>query len=392
MKVKDQFEVQSELFDVPPLPTRPHRSWWRSPRVWIIGLILLVIVVPSGYFLLSLKNSTSSGSSASPVNSSAPLDYIQSMAFSPDGRLLVAAVDHYDSDGVFTASSMMLWDVTSGKKLHTLSERGNVTSVAFSHDGRLVAIGFEDEDMLLWNVASGRPLSTIFVGSSAVNSLAFSPGGSLLATGTDDGKVRLWAVSSGQLLKTLPVSANSIGNTVVAFSPDGRFLAAGSDDIMVWDVATGQLLSPFPHTNQVVEVTSLAFSPGSDVLALSYETTANSSANAITLWDTTGQTKPRMLVSQDSLIYSISFSPDGRTLAAATDPGVIQQWDVASGKQRPDIQGTNEQLVAFDPQGHILASGGGNYSSNPNHDPYSNQGAYIELWNASTGNLLRLLN
>jgi WD40 repeat protein len=388
--MKDQFDVQSQSFAALSPPVRPRRSWWKRPRAWIIGAVLLLVAaVPAGYVLLSSRNA-SPASSASPLNSSAPLDYIQSMAFSPDGRLLAAAVDHYNGNGVFASSSLVLWDVAGGKKLRALAEQGNATSVAFSHDGKLVAAGFESQRILLWNVASGQRIPTIFAGSSDISSLAFSPDGRLLATGGDDGKTRLWDVSSGQLLKTLPVPANSQGNTVVAFSPDGRLLAAGSTTIMVWSVATGALISPFPQSTRIVEVTSLAFS--GDVLAFSSETTATSNANAITLWDTSGHAKPRTLASQDSLIYSISFSPDGRTLAAATDPGIIQQWDVASGKKHDDIQGTNEQVVAFDPQGHTLASGGGDYSSNPNQGAHANQSAYIELWDASSGQPLRLLS
>jgi WD40 repeat protein len=249
-----------------------------------------------------------------------------------------------------------------------------------------VAVSSENENILLWNVASGRALPTRFDNSRFVYSVAFSPDGRTLASGADDGVVRLWNVSSGQLLKTLPGTANSSGSTTVAFSPDGHLLAAGSTTIMLWNVATGKSVYPFPHSDRILDVTSLAFSPDGDLLAFSAETTASGNAQTITLWNVTGSSKPRTLSSQDNLIYSVTFSPDGRTLAAASNPGIIQQWDVASGKKLPDIQGTSEQVLAFGPGGHILASGGGDQISNPDQD------AYVELWDASSGKQLRVLS
>jgi parallel beta-helix repeat protein len=70
-----------------------------------------------------------------------------------------------------------------------------VNSVAFSPDGRLLASGSLDDTIKLWEVASGREVRTLSGHTSWVNSVAFSPDGRLLASGSDDRTIRLWDIS-----------------------------------------------------------------------------------------------------------------------------------------------------------------------------------------------------
>jgi WD40 repeat protein len=67
-----------------------------------------------------------------------------------------------------------------------------VSSVAFSPDGRLLASGSWDERVKIWEVASGRLLHTLSGHSSFVSSVAFSPDGRLLASGSRDNTVKIW--------------------------------------------------------------------------------------------------------------------------------------------------------------------------------------------------------
>jgi WD40 repeat protein len=65
-----------------------------------------------------------------------------------------------------------------------------------------------------------------------VTSVAFSPDGKTVASGSSDGTARLWRVSDGALLDTFEGHADGVQS--VAFSPDGRTLASGSWDTTVW--------------------------------------------------------------------------------------------------------------------------------------------------------------
>ncbi len=381
--MKDEPEVQDASFEA-----NLRLPWWKRPVTWLLsGLAVFLLLISSGYYFLNSLNASTNAGVITAV------DYVQSIAFSPDGRLLVAAVDHDNTDGAFAGSSVMLWNVATGKKLRALTGQENINSVTFSPDGDWVAICSEDENILLWNVVNGNTLSNRFASSNAVFSLAFSPDGQLLASGDDDGMVRLWDTNSGKLLQTFPASSSASGGTTVAFSPDGRLLVAGSTTVRVWNVASGHRVSPFPHASALAAVNALSFSPRGDLLALSSETLVSDSTQQITLWNLSGKdtTKPRILATQSALIYSLSISPDGRILAAAADPGVIERWDLTTGKKLPDIQGADELVVAFDPTGNLLASGGGDYSSNPDVDSASAPQAYVELWDAITGKQVRIL-
>ena len=125
------------------------------------------------------------------------------------------------------------------------------------------------------------------------------------------------------------------------------------------------------HTN---EVRSVTFSPDGRTLA------SGSWDNTIKLWDTASGQVIRTLRGHTTTIYSVAFSPDGLTLATASWDATIKLWDVMSGQLLRTIQSQTGGVssVAFSPDGRILASGGGNNDT-------------ISLWDASNGRLLRTL-
>ncbi len=101
-----------------------------------------------------------------------------------------------------------------------------------------------DSSIDLWDVGTGRHLHTLIGGVFAVRSLSFSPDGQTLASGGIDNTIRLWNVNTGQLQTTLTGHADWVNS--VSFSPDGQTLASGSGDktIRLWKLSASGLTRP----------------------------------------------------------------------------------------------------------------------------------------------------
>ena len=166
--------------------------------------------------------------------------WISSVSFSPDGTLLAFGTGTStrgtgDAAVRYEGKAVELWDVASRKRIATLAGHGgNVSSVSFSPDGRILASG--SGDVRLWDVATRQRVATLTEIGGWASSVSFSPDGTLLASGTGSGSTVVWDVASRKRIATLAGHGGSVSS--VSFSPDGRILASGSWDntIGLWDM------------------------------------------------------------------------------------------------------------------------------------------------------------
>ncbi|MFC7530339.1 TIR domain-containing protein [Actinoplanes sp. GCM10030250] len=160
--------------------------------------------------------------------------FSESLAFSPDGRTLAVPGKELD---------VTLWDLTDRRHPVQLADLPSVEvalAIAFSPDGNTVAVA-GNRVVNLWNVAdrsSPVHLGTLKGHSDLVYALAFSPDGRTLATGSNDKTAALWNVT-GKLRRQAILTGNGAPVWSVAFAPDGRTLAVGTldDAAALWDVA-----------------------------------------------------------------------------------------------------------------------------------------------------------
>ena len=112
--------------------------------------------------------------------------------------------------------------------------------MAFSPDGKFLAVGCGGKAVELWDVKAGYQPGTINAHGHWAKSLAFSPAGNTLASADADCRLRLWEIDPWELRWTRSEHLNLVRS--VAFTPDGTRVIAGSvENITLWDSATGSL-------------------------------------------------------------------------------------------------------------------------------------------------------
>lgn len=274
---------------------------------------------------------------------------VASVAFSPDGKTL--AVGGY--------KEVRLLDPGSGKLLRQLDGAvGMVRSVAFSRDGRWLAAGGglcqRSGEIQLWDLQSSRLAHTMQGHHhDCIYSVAFSPDGKLLASGSYDRLIKLWDPSSGKELRTLKDHIDAV--FAVAFSPDGKWLASGSQDdsVKVWNVATGERL--YTLSDPVDGISCIAFSPsGKQIAAAGYDT-------RIYIWSLsqTGGALDQSLIADEGSILQIAWSPDGRQIITSSSDGSIRIRDAATLDPVGEIPRQPDWVdaLSLSPDGKWLAAG-----------------------------------
>ncbi|MFC1718427.1 PKD domain-containing protein, partial [Candidatus Poribacteria bacterium] len=128
-------------------------------------------------------------------------------------------------------NTVRLWDVSTRQEVATFTGHSwDVTSVAFSPDGSLLASGSGDDTVKLWDVSTRQEMTTLIGHSSTVTSVAFSPDGSLLASGSWDRTILLWKVTLPPPINQPPVASFAYSPESPATNRDLTFDASSSSD------------------------------------------------------------------------------------------------------------------------------------------------------------------
>jgi WD40 repeat protein len=291
---------------------------------------------------------------------------VNSIAFSPDGKLLVSGGDEY---------TIKLWNVSTGEVLHSMKDHSyGVNAVAFGPDGQTVVSG-SFQEITVWDAGTGQELRKLKGQSSYINAVKFSPDGKTLASANYTGTIKLWDMNRGAEIRTLTGHASEVSS--VSFSPDGQTLVSGSSDgtIKLWTLGTGVVQRTFEgHSGGVF---SAQFSRGGKTLF------AGSTDRAVKLWDlSTKETLLRTLAPHASEFLSLIFSADGRLLVTTGAHDLVRLWDVSTGNELHkltwlSVEGDSRGAKAFSPNGKILAGGDTDH--------------HIELWDVASGAKLRTL-
>ncbi|HXP63131.1 MAG TPA: WD40 repeat domain-containing protein, partial [Dongiaceae bacterium] len=315
-------------------------------------------------------------------------DLIDALVFAPDGRTLYTG----SSD-----ASARAWDVATGKQIALFEgHKLDVHAVAVSLDGRSVATASSDETIRLWNARTRLQVGLLRGQNSPVWELAFAPNGQILASGGKDGQVKLWpATPRPPIVESLPLpkpvriwklapdgsafdlltpqgTVRSLDWRSLDFlppqpfpaelgacspiQPGGRLRAVeeGRGVVSLWERSSGQRLDQLKGA--LYPARSMTFSPDGQTLAIAaYE-------RDLQLWHVPTCRLIRPLIGPTNTVSGpLSFSPDGRQLAALYLDGYVAVWNLAR-PQFPAIWRAHGMFVhagTFSPDGRWLATGAG---------------------------------
>jgi WD40 repeat protein len=299
-------------------------------------------------------------------------DDISRLTLTANGTLLVAPV----------GAKLLCWDPRTGRKKPPLPV-SVADAFALSADGSLIATVDEDAGIRLLDAETAEVRRTF---RRQANVLAFAPDGRAIAAGSERG-LSLWDIDAAE--PRWQTGKPRIDVQQLAFSGDGRFIAAhtiqwkgtkGRDEVRVWNTAGGDQV----HVLGVDDwPSSVVFSPDGSLLAVAAQFDVEAPAgketlpgSAIQLWDTASWRLRHRMVCHTEEVKDLTFSPDGRVLAASHADHTATLWDPKRGARVHLLEDAAGEVtcLAFSPDGKKLATG--------NHD------GWIRIWDVSTARLL----
>jgi len=274
--------------------------------------------------------------------------WIESVAFSPDGRYL-----GYAGEG-----GIWIYDLVQNRQLfHLRGHTGQVHAIAFSADStRLYSGGVDDGGgrIRAWDLSTGGELwSQVAASPDRGAHLDVSHDGRWLVS-VGAGETVLWQLGESglQIVWKVPQGGNK-----PIFSPNNDFIAfsEGSDGVYLVSIRD-KSQSTFLPTKETAW--GVAISPDSSIIA-SGSNVSGSENNKIWLWRVEGGELFRTIEGLTAPHENVAFSPSGEVLASGSWNGEVRLWLVSDGSVLRTFQKHSDKVtsLAFSPDGTLLATG-----------------------------------
>lgn len=261
------------------------------------------------------------------------------VAFGRDGTVVASDASTTPDD---VSGSLTLWSFPEGRLIKRLPVQPTAISSDLKYYATYHGVG---------EIETGKSL--ISLGDKVYAVHAFSPDNRYVAESTRDRRVRGGQIRVVELATDKQVSAfSNYAAFGIAISPDGATLASGHWDIVkLWDISTGEPSAVLRGFGRYVE--GISFSRDGSMLA------AGTDTGGLQVWDVHRLTRILSLNLEGGDVSNPDFSPDGRLVAVGIyGTGSVWLIDVGSGKiiDRQQVSDVGCGSVAFSPDGRFLVT------------------------------------
>jgi WD40 repeat protein/serine/threonine protein kinase len=221
-------------------------------------------------------------------------------------------------------------------QIETRQPRGDIKSVAWSPDGKLVACGTSVGHVRIYDVVHQKLRCLLLAHRGQVRGLTWTPDGNWLLTGGEDAVVRLWRPDGGQGPK---LTGHSQRIKAIACHPTEDRIATASDDgtIRLWNSRGSSLAVCRDHAS----VAALAWRPdGMEFLSGAMDGSSS-------VWSKDGELRSRMTGEHQGAVLAVAWSPDGQRFATGGWDQTVQIWS-AKGMPIDTFNGQEGWIFALD--------------------------------------------
>jgi len=261
---------------------------------------------------------------------------------------------------------------------HTLPRNEKFVSIAFSPDGKILALGGEKGSVLLYDPATGKKLAELKKHEGPVATLSWTADSKTLLTSAGEEQLLLWDVAAFKVIAQIGTPKFSYG---AAFAPNGKTAYWGDSYGIVWGMALPPLQEPekiaeFKHDRKVSKV--IVTPDGKTVISMQRDRIVKQ----ITLRPTASAQNLIDRLEGGPLIQALELSPNGRTLAMGFSGSRLRLWDMEKGAKEKDLVSASSMMddsieaVAFSHDGKVLFSS----STCP-----AETGTNVNVWSILTG-------
>ena len=264
-----------------------------------------------------------------------------------------------------------VFDFDTGKEVWDAEGGGPVEDVAFSRDGRYLAVGIFESYASLYDVETQHLVATFGGRNDGVRRVAFADN-THLVTGSPDGTVRVWSLDTGDEMRRISADPS------FAVMPDGRIAVGGEGEITVWDWASKSINVTMSQANNF-------FSPdGRQVIGLD--------ENNVWIADA-GTGKLVRHMEYDTPDKPLAVSPDGTivVVADATGRATVEQAYEGRRVQAVLERAPDLKLSPDQPAGEFSVSAEAKFSPDGNHLATSAFDQPLRIWDAKSWTLERAI-